>query len=342
MKSGFVCDTLPFTHNQFSGAELSCAFVAEDVKDSRESVFFVTSKVDHQTGNERVYQLPKSHSKELPVDLHIVWKMIKILRKERPDWMYLYTKRYMVPSVLACMVMKVPVIYSVVDYHCLCKRNILVRKNGDVCTGRRGIWCKIRQVWFRILFRWVKIIWTFTETSANRLIEWGMPPRKVAVQYQFDINAKAVKPSVLRHPNLVFVGSMHPHKGVDVVLRCFALVVKQIPLVTLYVVGAGDGVYMRYLRELCTELGIARQALFLGKFSHENTLRVLKAADVVVVAEQWFSDFGNLVVFEAQRLGTPVVAGNLGAAHEFTPHIVQYDSPGAYAEKIREVMGWSQ
>ena len=60
---------------------------------------------------------------------------------------------------------------------------------------------------------------------------------------------------------------------------------------------------------------------------------------MVVVCEQWFSDFGPVILVEAMKLARPVVAGSIGAIPEFiedkrTGLLAQYNNPEDYTEKI--------
>jgi len=319
----FVSDTLPFCHNKFSGAELTCEYVSKETNDD---VFYLTSKKDYEC-KEKVFELPKSHSKEFPIDIHIIIKLILLFRGERPEFVYLYTKKYLQPSVIACFVLHIPMIYSVVDYHILCPTNILKCKEG-LCRGRNGFYCRFRHIWFTLLIKMIcsnyGLFWTFTRTSEKRLEDWGIPPRKIAVRYQFGI-PDDINTVYLPKPSVVFVGSFHHHKGIDVVVKAFRLLKEKLPGVSCFMVG-DDGFYQ------------FEDINAVGHLPHDVVLGYIKGADAVVVAEQWYSDFGSVVVFEAVKLGVPVVAGNVGSAFEFTSHIVQFDDPVQYRDELLKVL----
>ena len=96
-------------------------------------------------------------------------------------------------------------------------------------------------------------------------------------------------------------------------------------------------VYLRVIQKI-TEWNLDKNVVILGKLQHSEVLRWLAGANVSVVAEQWFSDFGPLTIYEATKLGVPVVSGNLGAAKEFTKNIVKYNEPKVYAKKIISIL----
>lgn len=336
-KIGFVCDTLPFCHSSYSGAEISCEHVASKHVDEGHDVFFITSKKDSQT-DKKVYELPKSHSKNFPVDLHIIYKLHSILKKENPDRIHLFTKKYLWPSVIAANWRKIPITYSVVDYHIMCRHNILKRKDGTLCNDRKGWYCKFRQIFFNWIIKKISCFWTFTETSKNRMVVWGIPANKIKVIYQYEVPSVQDKKD-LPYPTIVFVGSIHPHKGVDVVVKSMKNIVDVFPNANLLLVGHID--HSRYSDKIFAfvrENDLAKNVEFLGKFAHASALRLMNGADVIVVAEQWYSDFGPLTLYEAKKLNVPVVSGNLGASKEFTTNIVRYNDPDEYSKKILELL----
>ena len=332
----FVCDTLPFTHKGFSGAEICCEYVAGLQEKKGDEVFFISSNRDFDT-KKKVYDLPKSHSKNLLLDPHIILKLYLILRKEKPDVIHLFTKKYLIASVLAGRLLDIRIIYSVVDYHILCKNNILKRGDGSLCTGRKGFFCRFRQIWFNWIIDRVDSFWTFTDTSKDRMVSWGIPSDKIKVFYQYSMPSVEGKES-LDHPAIVFVGSVHPHKGIDVVIRSMEYVTRRFPAAHLYLIGGGRGEYISQMKDLVSFLNLQDNVFFCGSKSHSDTIRFLKGADVSVVAEQWYSDFGPIVLFESVSLGVPTVSGDLGASGEFTDNIVEYDVPVAYGERIIEVL----
>ena len=201
MKICYVCDTLPFTHDVYSGAEITCEMVSQVAKELGHKVFYITSKTDFFDVDNTVYSLPKSHSKNFPVDLHIITLIRDILKYEKPDIIHLYTKQYLFPSIIASYLQRIKIIYSVVDYHMVCPNNILLDKNGRTCNSPLGFKCsncyygkypfpinKILTIIQNNLLKWfynhTDMFLTFTEESRWRLISFGIPQEKIDYVYQ--------------------------------------------------------------------------------------------------------------------------------------------------------------
>jgi glycosyltransferase involved in cell wall biosynthesis len=111
-------------------------------------------------------------------------------------------------------------------------------------------------------------------------------------------------------PVVLAVGRLAPQKGFDVLLKAAAGWgdLDPVPLVAI----AGDGPLAAELREQAAKLGV--DALFLG---HRNDVpALLAAAAVFVLPSQWEGQ--PLVLQEALRAGTPVVATRVGGIPSLT------------------------
>ncbi len=103
---------------------------------------------------------------------------------------------------------------------------------------------------------------------------------------------------------LIFVGGLIPCKACDLALRAAAPLLLN-DLARFSVVG--DGPERGRLEQLAISLGIEEAVSFCGWVSHEEVLRRLRSADVMVFPS--VRDFGAGVVFEALASGAvPVVA----------------------------------
>jgi len=103
---------------------------------------------------------------------------------------------------------------------------------------------------------------------------------------------------------LIFVGNLVPYKACDLALRAAApLLRNDLARFTLL----GDGPEQGRLEQLTRSLGIEKGVSFCGFVSHEEVLRRLRSADVLVFPS--VREFGGGVVFEALATGAvPVVA----------------------------------
>ncbi|WP_341359324.1 glycosyltransferase family 4 protein [Georgenia sp. M64] len=112
-------------------------------------------------------------------------------------------------------------------------------------------------------------------------------------------------------PVVLALGRIERTKGFDLLLRAFARA--DLPPGTRLALG-GDGTEVAVLRALVTELGVADQVSFLGVLRRDGVAGWLDAATVLVVPSR-YEAFG-IVILEAWRAGTPVIATSRGGPAE--------------------------
>jgi glycosyltransferase involved in cell wall biosynthesis len=102
----------------------------------------------------------------------------------------------------------------------------------------------------------------------------------------------------------IFVGYLIPCKACDLALRAAAPLLRSD---SAHFTVVGDGPERERLEQLTRSLGIENAVSFCGWISHEEVLRRLRSADVLVFPS--VRDFGGGVIFEALAAGAvPVVA----------------------------------
>jgi colanic acid/amylovoran biosynthesis glycosyltransferase len=148
-------------------------------------------------------------------------------------------------------------------------------------------------------------------------------------------------------PRLLFVGRLIECKGLDVLIEALALIRSRGLPAVLRVVG--DGSQRRALESLVQRSGTRAAVAFLGSQPHERVRAELERADIVVVPSRTLpsgqSEGSNVVSKEAQAIGVPVVATNVGGLPETLPpqlrhELVPPDRPDLLAARIAEV--WAQ
>jgi glycosyltransferase involved in cell wall biosynthesis len=113
---------------------------------------------------------------------------------------------------------------------------------------------------------------------------------------------------------ILFVGNLVSVKGPDILLKAFAVVVKNytIPLPRLLLIGSGP--MLAQLQRLASTLGIADCVHFLGNRPHEEVAKWMNVVDVLCLASR--SEGMPNVVLEARASGLPVVTTPVGAIPE--------------------------
>ncbi|MCG5434122.1 glycosyltransferase family 4 protein [Mycobacterium sp. MYCO198283] len=147
---------------------------------------------------------------------------------------------------------------------------------------------------------------TLTHRLRDGLLADGVPAGRIRVipsGVNPDLFDGAAEPA-RTGDRVVFVGRLHPQKGVDTAVRALPM----LPGVTLVL--AGDGPDRAELARLAQRLGVADRVEFLGFVPHDRVPQLLADADLFVMPSQ-YEELGTAIV-EAMASGVPVVASNIG------------------------------
>ena len=139
---------------------------------------------------------------------------------------------------------------------------------------------------------------------------------------------------------LLFVGRLHPQKGVEVLLDAFARLAPAQPGVDLTI--AGDGILRHALEQRAANLGIAERVEFLGWVAPDQVQPLMNQATIVIMPSR---DEGlPLVALQAAQLGRPIVATPAGGLadiviHELTGLQVPIEDSATLAAAIDRLLG---
>lgn len=130
-------------------------------------------------------------------------------------------------------------------------------------------------------------------------------------------------------PVLMHASNFRPVKNLETLVRVFARVHAERPCRLVMV---GDGPEKPRIEQLCRDLGVHRQTLFLG--NQDVMEELLPLADVFFLPSE--SESFGLVALEAMSVGVPVVASAVGGLPEVVPHGV-----AGFLHASRDVDGMS-
>lgn len=124
---------------------------------------------------------------------------------------------------------------------------------------------------------------------------------------------------------ILYLGRIHKIKGIDLLVKAFADLIKELDDIRLVIVGPDDG-FLLMLKRQIEDLKISDKILFTGPLYERDKLKAYVDADVYVLPSV-YETFPNTVL-EACACGTPViVTDRCGIADvvEKVGYVVEYD-----------------
>jgi glycosyltransferase involved in cell wall biosynthesis len=138
---------------------------------------------------------------------------------------------------------------------------------------------------------------------------------------------------------VIFVGRLHPVKGVQYLIEAMTIVHQRMPDIKLIIVG--DGTERSNLKRLVEELDLNDCIQFLGQVPQERIPEVMHQADVFVLPS--LSEGFPVVLLEAMASGLPVIATSVRGIPDIigegkNGHLVNVKRPDEIADKILTLM----
>jgi len=356
MKICLVSDNLIGYHEKWSGAEVVVGYLTSLLEKNGQNFSRLTIK-SKKEAPKNIFPLPSFSGKfwsfKRIIPLHVFIRALFaffLLKKIKPDVIHFFhSNSLFLPVMFSAWLLRIPATFTVLDYHIICPTGHLRLKDDKICQAREGLLCKRCLSWPRLLERWLerqlikrlKQLVTFTETSKKRLVSHGFSPEIIKVRYiyEFSFETPSAGEKIFKANDILFVGTFPKQKGLHIVVQALALVRLKIPDSRLIVIGRGEEQDKERIENLVKELNLPDAVQFLGQKKNEEVLRIVSQANLLVIAEQWFSDFGPVALVEAMAQGCPVVSGNLGSPPDFIKDghngfLAEYDNPESFAEKI--------
>lgn len=119
-----------------------------------------------------------------------------------------------------------------------------------------------------------------------------------------------IKYSISDNPTILFIGRISPHKGVDLLIKSFHILLKRMPDAKLLIVGKHTfGAYSKRLKDIA-----GPSVIFTGFVSDNDLPEYYGACDAYATASLW--EGFDMPLVEAQACGKPVVAFDIGPHKE--------------------------
>jgi glycosyltransferase involved in cell wall biosynthesis len=274
------------------------------------------------------------------------WQLRRTLAAFRPDVVHVTMFLTQLSPLILPLLEDVPSLYHVSILKAICPmgtkllpdRSVCQRPAGTICY-RSG--CLPLRAWLPLMLqmklwrRWryaFKAIVANSESVRRQLTSEGIEVTDVVWN---GVPVQPPRPPLTAPPTVGFAGSMIPLKGVDVLLRAFATVVRQLPAAQLLVVGSGAE--RKRLEQLVADLELSSHVSLTGHLTRAEMESRLAVAWVQAVPS--FAETFGLVAAEAAMRGTAVVASAVGGLSEIvqdgrTGFLIAPGHPDALAEKL--------
>ncbi len=277
----------------------------------------------------------------------------QIIREKNIEIVHVHNDRFLIsPSVFtAARDEGIPVVKTLHNFRLICI-NAMLTRNGSVCEEcikngeskylpalKYGCFRSSRLLTFlnlRInrkaaenrIYEGVKFI-ALTEFNRQIFIKCGFNPDNIFVKPNFTFGGSGSKDNTNERSGFLFLGRIDPLKGIEDILNEWMKLPESF---VLKIAGTGEDEYERKLKERFDKKNI----LFIGKLSHDDAMKELRASKAMLFASLWYEGF-PMTIIESFSGGTPVIGLDFGNGGSIISSI--YGRKDPLLSDIRELSG---
>jgi glycosyltransferase involved in cell wall biosynthesis len=304
-----------FPPKWLAGTEIATYYMAEHLAQRAHEVHVITSLDEGlpEESSEKgfyIHRLPRT--KIRVAGALIFWTdIIRTIRKVSPEVVHAQSLGIAIPALISKMILKIPYvvwgqgsdIYLPDWFTKLTSKTIM--KNANSVIALTGDMKRTMQAIY----------------DRNIVV---VPNGIDLKEYTGDPSVQKVKGDEKR---ILFVGRLHPVKGVRYLLQAMKIVYEKMPDAKLILVG--DGEEREHLETLTDNLGIRECVEFAGRVPHERVQDYMNQAEVFVLPS--LSEGFPVTILEAMACGLPVVATRVGGL----PDVIE-DGVHGYLVRTKE------
>jgi glycosyltransferase involved in cell wall biosynthesis len=179
---------------------------------------------------------------------------------------------------------------------------------------------------------------SLTKNMQNEIIKrYGI--QSIVIPNGFDIQdltiLKGTPEKKSGHQNVLFVGRLHPVKGIKHLIIAMKDVIAINPAARLILIGEGNE--KENLVTLSMQMGIQKNVQFIGEVPHDEVFNYMQQSDLFVLPS--LSEGFPGVFLEAMACGLPIIATRVGGIPEILTdningYLVEAEDPENLANKI--------
>lgn len=259
------------------------------------------------------------------LNLSAYFALRKVLDDFQPDVVHVRMFLWQLSPLILRLLKFYPALYQTAVYKAICPVGTRILPEGSACRfipGRACLQqgCVTPQTWVwmmaqqRLWQRWQSAFDYIVALShgMKRTLELAGIDRPISVIYN-GVPVRESRPALQSPPTVGYAGRFAAEKGLETLLRAFALISSQLPEAVLKLAGKGE--LEASLRSLAEQLGVADKIIWLGHLPRAEMEQQFDSVWVQAVPSLWAEPFGN-VTTEAMMRGTAVVASAVGAQPE--------------------------
>jgi len=316
------------------GAEAYCLKLREALTDAGDEVKLLTADVSPRARQVADYLAPASENVAAKAVQQLANPFAaaavrRAVREFRPQLALVNMfALYLSPAAIFALG-DLPYVLLISDYKCICPLGHRLLPDGSVCHHPVGAACLRNRClsplhWLRDQVRYQRIgevirraasVVSVSDSLRGSLAEQGIESRRVHLFS--DPPAAPLPRDANPAPLFLYVGRLDVEKGVDILLRAFALTRERVPQARLRIVGQGDA--LASLQALVTGLGLQASVTFCGWREPQEIDAELSRAWALVAPSRWLEPFG-LVALEAIFRGVPAIVPATGGFAETVEH----------------------
>jgi len=316
-----------FPPKWLAGTEIATYHLAEHLAQRGHEVHVITS-LDEGLPEENyekgfyIHRLPRTKIRF--VGVFIFWAdIVRVIQKISPDIVHAQSLGMGVPALLSKKILKFPYavwgrgsdVYLPDWFTKLTSKTIIKNANSVIALTE-----DMKQAMQAIYYRDITIV-----------------PNGIDLkEYISELPVQIVEGAEKR---ILFVGRLHPVKGVRYLLQAMSIVHQELPEAKLILVG--DGEEREYLESLTDSLGIRECVEFAGRVPHERVQDYMNLAEVFVLPS--LSEGFPVTILEAMACGLPIVATRVGGVPDIIEdgangYLINTKNPEQIAEALLRVL----
>ena len=251
-------------------------------------------------GPVRVHRIPSSTERTLAVQLRVAARMALLLLRYRRRAAFAIVRTATLPAVLVGLLK----LLRLVRFPTLVTAETGGAADDVVALARRPLFPISRA-----LLSAHDCLNGICQSNLDHLRRYGFPERKItAIPNGIDTSPWETASPPERVERFLFLGRLHPEKGVFEQLDAFHAVHARHPQISLTI--AGDGPSLERLRARCAELGLEQDVRFAGRVPHEQLDELFFGHDCLVLPS--YSEGMPLSVLEAAAHHRALVITDVG------------------------------